>query len=665
MVASAEVILVVHTQHRPIDETVVNDGVQYGLRKWSCTVQEGRPRYAAVPTQLPYVREVEFFLHETFPNRHRVSTRLPFRVDEQGWGEFDLEIVVHFVDCIDSFRIIHDLNFHEGEAYMKEYRFTIPNPSQRFLASFTKRTTAARKTLPAKGSKARKGPPRDSIYSKQQSLRRSPYSNDSLDGYHTPSADESASDSEHSDSDSPHSPTSPAKPRSVSSMSASSIRHPRANPNPKLKPSRPTDEPAAARPSVSHKHIPTTDDHAASLKHRVSATTAAANALSLKSERESAALSSSSRRANGVSSGSNGIIRPRRSPSDAHHPATANSPPSLTATAKARKQPSLARMPASNAPTASAISPTKPQIAERRIQPNGAVSNSGRAGVAEKSLSPVNRAADRANALPGNPASRRRLSDALENSTTTAKQQVRRRTLVAPDGRASSVSPPSSGADVRGLESNAMSLVSKRSLASGLASVKVPKKRDRDTVTEKDTDVVSAKIARSNVAANSREAFVRERERQRKLEQSQESGHSAAASAGSLRSLASKPAASSNTAANGLPKSMRSGNAPSRVGRVASSSISTSDDDQTDQWPGDAPKRKSVAARRDISDVPVPKLVQTKATDPGFAENRSKEPQLRSSLAAAGIINPKRANSAENKAVNRATDSFSTKTSLL
>ncbi|KAJ2860268.1 hypothetical protein FB639_005657 [Coemansia asiatica] len=70
MIAKSDVVLVVHTRQRPTGNTAVAGGIEYTLRRWSCTLQEGRPR-SSTPTQLPYVKRVEFVLHETFPDNHR------------------------------------------------------------------------------------------------------------------------------------------------------------------------------------------------------------------------------------------------------------------------------------------------------------------------------------------------------------------------------------------------------------------------------------------------------------------------------------------------------------------------------------------------------------------------------------------------------------------
>ncbi|KAJ1664498.1 transcription factor TFIIF complex subunit Tfg3 [Coemansia sp. RSA 1813] len=163
-----EVVLGIHTQHRETGRTVVSGGIEYSLRTWSCTLHEGRARVAGT-TQLPYIQKVEFIMHETFDNPHKVVAHAPFRVEEEGWGEFDLVVVVHLANSPDTYKIVHDLSFHEGESYTKRYSFVVPAPTPGFLALFNKPTTFSRKTIPARATKARKGPPRDSAYSNSAS----------------------------------------------------------------------------------------------------------------------------------------------------------------------------------------------------------------------------------------------------------------------------------------------------------------------------------------------------------------------------------------------------------------------------------------------------------------------------------------------------------------
>ncbi|KAJ2760657.1 hypothetical protein H4S06_001614 [Coemansia sp. BCRC 34490] len=65
-----EVVLGIHTQQHDTGRTAVSGGIEYSLRRWSCTLHEGRSQVAGT-TQLPYIQKVEFILHETFDTPHR------------------------------------------------------------------------------------------------------------------------------------------------------------------------------------------------------------------------------------------------------------------------------------------------------------------------------------------------------------------------------------------------------------------------------------------------------------------------------------------------------------------------------------------------------------------------------------------------------------------
>lgn len=51
-----------------------------------------------------------FILHPTFDNSVREVDKSPFEIQEQGWGEFDITVRIHFVDPIEKpVEIIHVL----------------------------------------------------------------------------------------------------------------------------------------------------------------------------------------------------------------------------------------------------------------------------------------------------------------------------------------------------------------------------------------------------------------------------------------------------------------------------------------------------------------------------------------------------------------------------
>ncbi|KAJ2296199.1 transcription factor TFIIF complex subunit Tfg3, partial [Coemansia sp. RSA 2706] len=548
MVSAAEVMLAVQTQHQQTGRSAVASGVEYSLRRWSCALLEGRPR-SSNAAQLPYVKKVEFILHETFENPRRVVYHPPFKVEEEGWGEFDLVILVHFVGCAEPYQIVHDLNFHVGEFYENKYPFIVPNPSAAFLTPFNKHTTVARKTIPARATKARKGPPRDSQYSKSQRASNASAS-------HSSDSSDYDSDSQLSGSgDDSDSPSNASKPRSGSSASSGRGRAPpRSHDEMRVN--------AAPRHGAEKMHRPKgTTGRAAAGDNPMSSPLSAADdhrqrPLGVKPvarQRKDAPGSNVRRTANDMAV----TGKPRRSPTDgAARGAAAATGPMAQKTVRTAAGSAAVR-------GAAARSPPRSQIAQ---QP-GRVADRKPAARKSSSVSPPISRLDRAAPALGSTGikrqlpeqqRRRRASDVLE---APAKNGARRRTTgpgeVAP---VSSKSPPTA------LRSDATAV--KRPPNIGISGVKVPKKRTiktmaveepgdaggrikgekRDALSRDDMLAAPAKRPRTSVspmststsasisppppraralqqasgqssaALSSREAFVREREKQRYLD---------------------------------------------------------------------------------------------------------------------------------------------------
>ena len=45
-----------------------------------------------------YVKKVQFKLHDSYANCNRVVSKPPYEVSETGWGEFEIQIKIHFHD---------------------------------------------------------------------------------------------------------------------------------------------------------------------------------------------------------------------------------------------------------------------------------------------------------------------------------------------------------------------------------------------------------------------------------------------------------------------------------------------------------------------------------------------------------------------------------------
>ncbi|CAI2351730.1 unnamed protein product [Caenorhabditis sp. 36 PRJEB53466] len=59
-----------------------------------------RPYMAEDPTK--WIRKVQFKLHESYANPYRVIEKPPYEVTETGWGEFEIQIRIYFVDPMEK-----------------------------------------------------------------------------------------------------------------------------------------------------------------------------------------------------------------------------------------------------------------------------------------------------------------------------------------------------------------------------------------------------------------------------------------------------------------------------------------------------------------------------------------------------------------------------------
>ncbi|KAJ2157856.1 transcription factor TFIIF complex subunit Tfg3 [Coemansia sp. RSA 552] len=610
MVSQAEVVLAVQTRHEQTGRTALSSGVEYSLRRWSCTVLDGRQRPANAAL-LPYVRKVEFLLHETFENPRRVVHHAPFRIEEEGWGEFDLIIKIHFVDCAEVFRIEHDLSFHDGDEYEKRYTKIVPNPGSSFLALFNRHTSVSRKTIPARATKARKGPPRDSHYSASQRTSNGSHAS------HSSGDSDSMSDSQfYSSDDESDSPSSGSKPRSISSISAVSS-------------GRRVDR-QRARDTV----------RSGMVAKRASGTRVRPGLASGKTvvgEHPMSSPTSATDDCYQRPAGSRLHDRPRK---DATLAAARRTSSELLTVAKARRSP------------AEAARPSAGQKAAARSQAlNSAGRPAERRVVRDSSISPPIGRSDRplAPGSAGMKQRQRRLSDLPDQGP---KNGARRRTA-GPEvvSRASlSKSPPSPHHEP-----------TKRSLAVGISGVKVPKKRTIRAAEDlgdtgrrikgekhaaaavagwdepaagpskrpRTSDAVAARQAESrrlssqsptstatsssispppshqvmsSAAVSSREAFIRERERQRHMEPVKDAG-------AKISARAPRPA---GPAPAGLGLGLLGKGAKAGGMAVAKVKVAAHSADAAEDSAADPPRRK--VARHDIADISVPKIPRKGAT---------------------------------------------------
>ncbi|KAI9853564.1 MAG: hypothetical protein M1824_001089 [Vezdaea acicularis] len=108
-----------HTTDKPPEQ----EG--FPMRAWSVEIRlldnNGREMPANLFTKAVY------HLHPSFPKPVHTINTVPFKVEEEGWGEFDMTIVLHAVDRGGDHTILHDLNF-QSERYEADHVVTFKNP---------------------------------------------------------------------------------------------------------------------------------------------------------------------------------------------------------------------------------------------------------------------------------------------------------------------------------------------------------------------------------------------------------------------------------------------------------------------------------------------------------------------------------------------------------
>ena len=85
----------------------------FPMREWSIELVQLDKDNNEIP--LSIVDRVVYHLHPTFANPNRKFTEPPFKIIEQGWGGFPLNISLFLVDKGGERKITHDLNFLKEE----------------------------------------------------------------------------------------------------------------------------------------------------------------------------------------------------------------------------------------------------------------------------------------------------------------------------------------------------------------------------------------------------------------------------------------------------------------------------------------------------------------------------------------------------------------------
>ncbi|CEP21445.1 Transcription initiation factor TFIID subunit 14 AltName: Full=TBP-associated factor 14; AltName: Full=TBP-associated factor 30 kDa; AltName: Full=Transcription initiation factor TFIIF 30 kDa subunit; AltName: Full=Transcription factor G 30 kDa subunit; AltName: Full=SWI/SNF chromatin-remodeling complex subunit TAF14; AltName: Full=SWI/SNF complex subunit TAF14; AltName: Full=SWI/SNF complex 29 kDa subunit; AltName: Full=Actin non-complementing mutant 1; AltName: Full=Chromosome stability protein 10 [Cyber len=100
----------------------------FPVRQWSIEVYLLDEQGNEVPANI--FDKVTYHLHPTFANPVRVIKKQPFKIEEQGWGEFELGITFTFVDKAGDRKVAHDLNFLQ-EKYEVDHVIHCPLKSEK------------------------------------------------------------------------------------------------------------------------------------------------------------------------------------------------------------------------------------------------------------------------------------------------------------------------------------------------------------------------------------------------------------------------------------------------------------------------------------------------------------------------------------------------------
>lgn len=95
----------------------------FPMRQWSIEIVLLDDKGNEVPATI--FDKVVYHLHPTFANPHRTFTEPPFKIEEQGWGGFELLISAHLLEKGGEKKLSHDLHFMK-DAYEIDHVIQVP-----------------------------------------------------------------------------------------------------------------------------------------------------------------------------------------------------------------------------------------------------------------------------------------------------------------------------------------------------------------------------------------------------------------------------------------------------------------------------------------------------------------------------------------------------------
>ncbi|WBW72228.1 TFIID, TFIIF, Ino80, SWI/SNF, and NuA4 complex YEATS family subunit Tfg3 [Schizosaccharomyces osmophilus] len=106
----------------PGGEAAVLNDQSYAMREWAIKLVCLDAQQEEVDAS--FIDRVTYKLHPTFQNPTRTVRKPPYMIREQGWGEFEMEIIIYYADKGGEYRFSHYLHFQQ-EHYHEDIDLTI------------------------------------------------------------------------------------------------------------------------------------------------------------------------------------------------------------------------------------------------------------------------------------------------------------------------------------------------------------------------------------------------------------------------------------------------------------------------------------------------------------------------------------------------------------
>lgn len=150
MVEVKRTVRITTTQHVLPDLPALQEG--FPMRQWSIEICLVDDKGQEVPATI--FDKVAYHLHPTFQNPTRTYKQPPFRIEEKGWGGFDIPITLSLIEKGGDKKLNHDLNFAK-ERYVVDHVVTINTNKPKLLKEFQKSGPVPNwdENAPAAGSK--------------------------------------------------------------------------------------------------------------------------------------------------------------------------------------------------------------------------------------------------------------------------------------------------------------------------------------------------------------------------------------------------------------------------------------------------------------------------------------------------------------------------------